>query len=328
MVSLREGWHRRRIDKRQAARSDGAESRRRATAPRAGPAARARPDGRAARRRGRHVGAQHPQPPHARAAAAAGGARARRLLQRRARRAAAADPRPAGRRLQPRRDRAAAERLRRAGRAAARPAQGRHDSVRARAARADHRRGTERALRRARAPRTPSGCASCKLLVPLGDDRFEVPSPALLRAAEQVVALGIPLHAALVLVERVSRDCDSISRDFTKLFLRELWEPFDEAGQPDEGWDELIEAVDSLRPLASEALLALFKLRMTSAARAGLRQGHRAPGQAQVARPGRRCVRKRRRPLRRAALAAARERSYPRLSERRRRQAPARTADT
>jgi DNA-binding transcriptional MerR regulator len=102
-----------------------------------------------------------------------------------------------------------------------------------------------------------------KLLIPLGDNRFEAPSPALLRAAEQVVALGIPMHAALVLVERVSRDCDSISRDFTKLFLRELWQPFDEAGQPDEGWDELIEGVDSLRPLASEALLALFKLRMT-----------------------------------------------------------------
>jgi DNA-binding transcriptional MerR regulator len=103
-----------------------------------------------------------------------------------------------------------------------------------------------------------------KLLVPLGEDRFEVPSPALLGAAEEVVALGIPMHAALVLVERVSRDCASIARDFTKLFLRELWQPFDEAGQPDEGWDELIQGVDSLRPLASEALLALFKLRMTT----------------------------------------------------------------
>ncbi len=103
-----------------------------------------------------------------------------------------------------------------------------------------------------------------KLLVALGDGRFEAPSPALLRAAEQVVALGIPMHSALVLVERMSRDCDSVSRDFTKLFLRELWQPFDEAGQPDEGWDELIEGVDSLRPLASEALLALFKLRMTA----------------------------------------------------------------
>ncbi len=103
-----------------------------------------------------------------------------------------------------------------------------------------------------------------KLLVPLGNERFEAPSPALLRAAEQVMELGIPLRAALALVERMGRDCDSVARDFTKLFIRELWEPFDAAGQPDEGWQELIEAVDSLRPLASEALLALFKLRMTT----------------------------------------------------------------
>jgi DNA-binding transcriptional MerR regulator len=103
-----------------------------------------------------------------------------------------------------------------------------------------------------------------KLLLPLGDGSFEAPSPALLRAAEQVIALGIPLHAALSLSDRVSRDADSIARSFTKLFLRELWEPFDQAGQPEEGWDELIESVDALRPLASEALLALFKLRMTA----------------------------------------------------------------
>jgi DNA-binding transcriptional MerR regulator len=103
-----------------------------------------------------------------------------------------------------------------------------------------------------------------RLLVPLGDGRFEAPSPALLSAAEQVIALGIPLHAALSLSDRVSRDADSIARAFTKLFIRELWEPFDAAGQPAEGWDELIESVDQLRPLASEALLALFKLRMTA----------------------------------------------------------------
>jgi DNA-binding transcriptional MerR regulator len=101
------------------------------------------------------------------------------------------------------------------------------------------------------------------LLVPLGDGRFEVPSPALLSAAEQVMALGISLHAALAVVERVRRACESISRAFTKLFLESVWEPFERAGQPPERWDELIVAVNSLRPLASEALLALFKQEMT-----------------------------------------------------------------
>ena len=103
-----------------------------------------------------------------------------------------------------------------------------------------------------------------RVLVPLGADRFEVTSPALLAAAEQVMALGIPLRTTLELIERVSRDCDSVARSFEKLFLSEIWEPFEREGQPPERWDELIEAVDSLRPLASEALLATFKLRMTS----------------------------------------------------------------
>jgi DNA-binding transcriptional MerR regulator len=103
-----------------------------------------------------------------------------------------------------------------------------------------------------------------RLLVPLGEGRFEIPSPALLRAAEEVVALGISLHAALGLMERVSRDCESISRAFAKLFLKELWEPFEQAGQPEESWDEVIEAVGALRPLASEALLAVFKQRMST----------------------------------------------------------------
>lgn len=103
-----------------------------------------------------------------------------------------------------------------------------------------------------------------RVLVPLGEGRFEVTSPALLEAAEQVMALGIPLRTTLELIERVSRDCDSVARAFTKLFLKEVWEPFEREGQPPERWDELIGVVDSLRPLASEALLAMFKLRMTS----------------------------------------------------------------
>src|ERR1700722_7285649 len=103
-----------------------------------------------------------------------------------------------------------------------------------------------------------------KLLIALGDDRFEVPSPALMKAAEEVTALGIPLPAALALVERVSRDCESISKAFVRLFLKELWEPFEQAGQPDERWEEMIEATEALRPIASEALLAIFKQRMTT----------------------------------------------------------------
>jgi DNA-binding transcriptional MerR regulator len=103
-----------------------------------------------------------------------------------------------------------------------------------------------------------------KLLVPLGEGRFEAPSPMLLEAAEQVMAVGISLHTALSLVERVSRNCESISEAFTRLLLQELWVPFEKAGQPEDQWQQLIDAIATLRPLASEALLALFKLSMAA----------------------------------------------------------------
>ena len=113
-------------------------------------------------------------------------------------------------------------------------------------------------------PRDAERVLKLGLLVDLGDGRYEVPSPALMRAAEEVTALGIPLHSAIGLIERVSRDCESISRAFVRLYLKELWEPFAEAGQPEERWDEVIDAIGALRGIASEALLAVFKLRMSS----------------------------------------------------------------
>jgi DNA-binding transcriptional MerR regulator len=100
------------------------------------------------------------------------------------------------------------------------------------------------------------------LLINLGDGTFEAPSPALLRAAEEVVARGVPLSAAISAIERVTRNAESTARTFVKLFLDELWKPFDQEGRPDERWPELTETIERLRPLASEALLAIFKQTM------------------------------------------------------------------
>src|SRR6187200_2418970 len=44
------------------------------------------------------------------------------------------------------------------------------------------------------------------LLHDLGDERYEAPSPALIRAAEEVLAMGIELPAALAAIEKLSRN--------------------------------------------------------------------------------------------------------------------------
>jgi DNA-binding transcriptional MerR regulator len=100
------------------------------------------------------------------------------------------------------------------------------------------------------------------LLVQVGDELFEAPSPALLRAAEEVLARGVPLSSALTVIEKVRRSSQSSSRAFVQLFLAEVWKPFDDAGQPDDRWPEVTETIERLRPLASEAVLAMFKQSM------------------------------------------------------------------
>jgi DNA-binding transcriptional MerR regulator len=102
------------------------------------------------------------------------------------------------------------------------------------------------------------------LLIDLGDERYEAPSPALLRAAEDVLKMGIPLPAALAVIEKLSRNSQSAARTFVNLFVDELWKPFDEAGRPDEGWAEIIESIERLRPLAVEALNATFRMTLTA----------------------------------------------------------------
>jgi DNA-binding transcriptional MerR regulator len=102
------------------------------------------------------------------------------------------------------------------------------------------------------------------LLVDLGDDRFEAPSPALIRAAEEVLAMGIELPAALAAIEKLNRNSQASARTFVDLFVEEVWKPFDEAGRPEEGWDEIIAAIGRLRPLAFDALNATFRLTLTT----------------------------------------------------------------
>jgi DNA-binding transcriptional MerR regulator len=103
------------------------------------------------------------------------------------------------------------------------------------------------------------------LVVPIGDDCFEAPSPTLLAAGERLVSLGVPLDTALEMMARMRRHTERIAQTFVEIFLQFIWEPFDSAGRPESDWPRVQEALDELRPLASEALIAVFRQTMTSA---------------------------------------------------------------
>ena len=103
------------------------------------------------------------------------------------------------------------------------------------------------------------------LLRQIDDERYEQLSPRLARAGQELARLGVPPEATMEVAGRLRKHADGVARVFTDLFLERVWKPFDDAGRPPERWPEVLEALERLRPLASESLLAVFQLAMTDA---------------------------------------------------------------
>jgi DNA-binding transcriptional MerR regulator len=102
-------------------------------------------------------------------------------------------------------------------------------------------------------------------LHPLGDGRYEELSPRLADVREELFRLGIPPSSAIEVGTLIRKHADAIARAFAELFLKEVWEPFDEAGRPEKEWPKVRDSLERLRPLAGEAVISIFGLAMNDA---------------------------------------------------------------
>src|SRR5207237_1537769 len=94
-------------------------------------------------------------------------------------------------------------------------------------------------------------------LVDLGGGRFEVPSPTLFRAGEELRSLGVPARTLVAVLEEIERSSSRIAQSFVRLFLDQVWRPFADRGQPEEEWPAVRGALEQLRPLALDAAMAV-----------------------------------------------------------------------
>lgn len=97
----------------------------------------------------------------------------------------------------------------------------------------------------------------------LPDGQVEVISPRLHRAAIRMIEIGISPEAAVAVAAKLHDHADAVARAYVDLFTEQIWEPFDKAGRPEEDWHKVLEALEALRPLASDALLAMFQITMS-----------------------------------------------------------------
>jgi DNA-binding transcriptional MerR regulator len=103
------------------------------------------------------------------------------------------------------------------------------------------------------------------LLRELGDGNYEEASPRLGRASSELRALGIPTETALGIARELRKHSDAVARAFVSLFIEQIWKPFEDQGRPEHDLPKVREALERLRPVATEALLGMFQLAMTEA---------------------------------------------------------------
>jgi DNA-binding transcriptional MerR regulator len=103
------------------------------------------------------------------------------------------------------------------------------------------------------------------ILRPLAAGNFAELSPRLARAAAELAALGVSSETALSVAREIRKHADAVAKTFVELFVREVWKPFEDQGRPEHDLPRVREAVERLRPLASDALLAVFQLAMSDA---------------------------------------------------------------
>lgn len=102
--------------------------------------------------------------------------------------------------------------------------------------------------------------------IPLGDDRYEVLSPTLLRAGVKAMQLGVDVDVLFDVFKRVNDHTRAIAEVFTKMVDVGVVRPQEKAGLPPESFPTVVSAIEALRPLAIDTVMASFRVNMDQAA--------------------------------------------------------------
>jgi DNA-binding transcriptional MerR regulator len=94
------------------------------------------------------------------------------------------------------------------------------------------------------------------------DGRLEFTSARVARVADALNRLGLSLDQALGATAEIRANADGVAELFERLWMAHVWEPFVEAGMPEDGLPQLQQTVVEMQPMALEAVIALFTVAM------------------------------------------------------------------
>src|SRR2546430_1906778 len=110
------------------------------------------------------------------------------------------------------------------------------------------------------APRLAGRTAKLGLVGAVGDGLNEIVSPRRRAVSEELAELGIPLETAVDTTAEVKRHAQAVANAYVKLFLENVWRPFQDAGGPENHWTEVSGALGRDRPMAVVVMVAVFQI--------------------------------------------------------------------
>lgn len=93
----------------------------------------------------------------------------------------------------------------------------------------------------------------------ISDDELLLLKPYVVRAGAQAIALGLDRASVVALMPFLSEHLHLIARRFVDEVRTQVWGPFAAAGLPEEQWPEMLRTIETILPVASQAVLAVFR---------------------------------------------------------------------
>ncbi|HSE10313.1 MAG TPA: MerR family transcriptional regulator [Nocardioidaceae bacterium] len=93
----------------------------------------------------------------------------------------------------------------------------------------------------------------------IDDEQVRLVRPFVVRAGAKAMALGFDRSSVLALLPLLGEQLHVIAQRFVDEFRAHVWKPFAEAGFPEEKWPAMLDSIRTLLPVASQAVLAVFR---------------------------------------------------------------------
>jgi DNA-binding transcriptional MerR regulator len=96
-------------------------------------------------------------------------------------------------------------------------------------------------------------------------EQVRVLMPTVLEAGRELTEMGVPVARQLDVLERMREHAMAVAQTYVEMFDDAILADWDARGRPAEEWQQVREALERVRPLAGDALLAVFHRVMAEA---------------------------------------------------------------